>query len=143
MLFSRFQSPFEIKAHLWQKLADDWTIAGRDWVHIDMVVNRGTSIELRLLFWDEDGADSNVFNPPTSCNILSNVWRYLRPCNAYLYRPWTDIASALKTDCETRPAGTLRLRPACSTLILIPAIGLRLSAAATFRVGGTVQTSLD
>ena len=58
-------------------------------------------------------------------------------------RPWTGIANALKTDCETRPAGTLRLRPACSTLILIPAIGLQLSAAATFRVGGTDQTPLD
>ena len=86
MLFSRFQTPFEIKAHLWHKLAADWTIAGREWVNVDIIVDHGTSIELRLRFWDEDGEDSNVFNPPISSHILKDVRRYLRPCRAYLYQ---------------------------------------------------------
>ena len=88
--FSRFQSAFEIKTRVWQKLAEEWTTAGRDWVDVDIVQNQEASIELRLRFTDEDGEDSNVFNPPISSVILGDVRRYLRPCRAYLYQFFID-----------------------------------------------------
>ena len=81
-----FQSAVQIRNHLRQKLAQDWTTAGRDWVDVDIVQNHGASVELRLRFTDEDGEDSNLFTLPISSRILDGVRRYLHSTRAYLYQ---------------------------------------------------------
>ena len=89
-IFSWFQSAVLIKNHLWQRLSQDWTLSGRDWVDVEIVQHHGSSIEFRLRFLDEDGDDSNVFSPPDSAMILRDITRYLRSFRAFPHQIYVE-----------------------------------------------------